>query len=48
VLAYRDLRGGRRVTLGEVERGFPRKEAWIGFPFIALGSGLQIVGVALS
>lgn len=47
VLAYRDLRP-RRQTWDSAAVGFPRREAWIGFPLIALGSGLQIVGVVLS
>ena len=49
VLAWRDLRGvrGRVVTYGDVKAGLPRREAWVGFPLIALGSLLQIVAVAL-
>ena len=47
VLAFRDLRPRER-TYNELALGFPRREAWLGFPLIALGSGLQIVGVALA
>ena len=47
VLALRDLRP-REVNYDGVLQGFPRREAWIGFPLIAIGSALQIVGVALS
>jgi hypothetical protein len=48
VLALRDLRRPREATYDDVLRGFPRREAWIGFPLIALGSVLQIVGVTLA
>jgi hypothetical protein len=48
VLAFRDLRRPRPATYQDVFEGFPRREAWIGLPLIALGSGLQIVGVALA
>jgi propanediol dehydratase large subunit len=45
VLAWRDLRP-RRTPWDQAAVGNPRREAWVGFPLIALGSGLQIVGVA--
>jgi hypothetical protein len=50
VLSFRDLRGrrGRPATYGDVYSGFRRKEAWIGFPLIVLGSGLQVLGVVLN
>lgn len=48
VLALRDLRRPREATYDDVLHGFPRREAWIGFPLIAAGSALQIVGVALA
>jgi hypothetical protein len=34
--------------VGTAAVGFPRREAWVGFPLIALGSGLQVAGVALA
>jgi hypothetical protein len=55
ILAWRDLRrvSARRATGGkstmfDLEYGFRRPEAWIGFPLIAVGSVLQIIGVAVS
>jgi hypothetical protein len=49
-LSLRELRGGSsKLTIDEMERGFPRAlEAWMGFPLIALGTALQIAGVATS
>jgi hypothetical protein len=48
ILSWYDVRGGRNVTFADEKVGFPRPEARLGFPLIALGSLLQIVGVALS
>jgi hypothetical protein len=48
ILSIRDLHGGGRVTVGDMSLGFPRREARVGFPLIAVGSALQIVGVAIS
>lgn len=45
ILSLRDLRGGRPTTWNEAARGFPRVEARLGFPLIAIGSALQIIGV---
>jgi hypothetical protein len=52
VLTWRDLRRtiGSRQTQGrstqlDLETGFHRPEAWIGFPLILVGSVLQIAGV---
>jgi uncharacterized membrane protein len=50
VLAWRDLRGGRgpKATYDDVLHGMPRtRQAWIGFPLIALGTLLQVIAVAL-
>lgn len=44
VLAYRDLHPKER-TYAENLFGFPRREVWVGFPLIAVGSALQILGV---
>jgi uncharacterized membrane protein len=54
VLAWRDLRGGagkkgtgKKVVWDDLPKGIPRtREAWIGFPLIALGTLLQIIAVA--
>ena len=48
ILAWRDLRGGRIGTFDDVLHGFPRLEARIGFPLIAVGSALQIVAVVIA
>ncbi|HET8893562.1 MAG TPA: hypothetical protein VFM96_05655 [Gaiellaceae bacterium] len=47
ILSLRDLRGGAPVTVGELNLGFPRREARIGFPLIVVGSALQIIGVVV-
>jgi hypothetical protein len=49
VLAWFDLRGGAKVTWDDAAHGMPRRrEAQIGFPLIAIGSALQVAGVAAS
>jgi hypothetical protein len=48
ILSITDLRGQRRTTWDDVYRGIPRLEARIAFPLIAVGSALQIAGVAVS
>lgn len=48
VLAFRDLRRQRERSYNDVLHGFPRRETWIGFPLIALGSAAQIVGVVIA
>lgn len=48
VLSFRDLRRPRPATYQDVYEGFRRREAWIGLPLIALGFGLQIIGVVLA
>jgi hypothetical protein len=48
VLSLRDLGGGRgfaKPTWGAVVEGLPRREATLGFPLIALGTVLQIMGL---
>jgi hypothetical protein len=45
VLSWSDLRGGRRVTWDDAAKGFPRREAWLGFPLIVIGTALQLVAV---
>lgn len=47
VLSWADLRGGRRATWDDAAKGFPRREAWLGFPLIVIGTAAQIVAVAL-
>jgi hypothetical protein len=47
VLSYRDFRPRQNLTYEDNRLGFPRREAWLGFPLIVLGSVLQIVGVLL-
>lgn len=46
VLSWSDLTGRRRVTWNDLGKGLPRREAWLGFPLIALGTVAQIVVVA--
>jgi hypothetical protein len=51
ILSWRDLRRGRGMKQppwDDASRGFPRTEAKIGFPLIAVGSALQIAGVAIA
>jgi hypothetical protein len=47
VLLYRDLHPRVR-TYAEVLYGSPRREAWIGYPLIAAGAALEILGIASS
>lgn len=49
VLAWRDLTA-KKLTwdILSSEPGIRRKLAWIGFPLIAVGSIIQIIGVAIS
>jgi hypothetical protein len=46
VLSITDIRGRRRLTWDDLAKGAPRIEARFGFPLIAVGSALQIAGVA--
>jgi hypothetical protein len=49
VLAWRDLRGGagKKVVWDDLPKGIPRtRDAWIGFPLIALGTLLQVISTA--
>ena len=53
ILSARDLNLGRYVRAPKpsyetLKEGFPRREAKWGFPLIALGTILQLVGLALS
>lgn len=46
VLSWSDLRGGKRRTWNDAAKGFPRREAWLGFPLIVIGTALKFVAVA--
>jgi hypothetical protein len=48
ILSLTDLRGHRRTTWDDVYHGIPRRETRIAFPLIAIGSALQIAGVAVA
>jgi hypothetical protein len=47
VFLYRDLHPRER-TYADVLYGFRRREAWIGFPLIAAGAVLEILGIVSS
>lgn len=48
ILSWTDIRGGRKLTYNDLNKGIPRLEARIGFPLIAAGSALQIAGVIVA
>jgi hypothetical protein len=45
MLSWSDLRGGKRRSWNDAAMGFPRGEAWLGFPLIVIGTALQFVAV---